>query len=100
MSPLICTESPEAALRVLPIWLLDDKDLLLCILMMPSLFPWLLGVRGRDSKLLGVTALPPGADGVGGLLVCAPGVGGRLFAPLETGVLLFPGNGGDLFPGS
>lgn len=100
MSPLICTESPEAALRVLPIWLLDVKDLLLCILMMPSQFPWLPGVRGRDSKLFGVTGLLPGADGVGGLLVCAPGVGGLLSAPLETCALLLPGKGGDLFPWS
>lgn len=100
MSPLICTESPEAALRVLPIWLLDVKDLLLCILMIPSLFPWLLGVRGRDSKLFGVTGLLPGADGVGGLLVCVPGVGGLLLATLETCVLLLVGSGGDLFPWS
>lgn len=100
MSPLICTESPEAALRVLPIWLLDVKDLLLCMLMMPSLFPWLLGVRGRDSKLFGVTGLLLGVDGVGGLLVCVPGVGGLLFATLETCVLLLLGSGGDLFPWS
>lgn len=87
MSPLICTDSPEAALRVLPIWLLDVKDLLLCMLMVPSLLPWLPGVRGRGSKLLGVP----------GLLGCVPGTGALLLATPETCVLLL-GSGGDLFP--
>lgn len=91
-SPLTCTESPEAALRVRPIWLLDDKDLLLWMLIMLSLFPWLLGVRGRDNKLFGVIGLLPGVDG---LLVCA-----LLFVTLEICALLLEGSGGDLFPWS
>jgi len=99
-SPLICTESPEAALRVLPIWLFDVKDLLLCKLMMLSLFPWLLGVSGRDNKLFGVTGLLPGVDGVDGLLVCTPAVGGLLLVTLEACARLLGGSGGDLFPWS
>lgn len=97
MSPLIWTASPEGVPRVLPIWLLDVKDLLLCILMIPSLFSWLLGVRGRDSKLFGVTGLFP-VDGIGCLLVCMLGVWGLLFEILQTWVLLLLGSGGDLFP--
>lgn len=64
---------------------------------MPSLFPWLLGVRGRDNKLFGVIGLLPGVDG---LLVCAEGVEGLLFVTLETCVLLLAGGGGDLLPWS
>lgn len=96
VSPLV-SRNPEGVLKVLPSWFFDINDRLLCILMIPSLFPWLLGEIGLCNKVFGVADLFPGAGSTKDLVVCLLGDWSLLFVTLETGSLLLLDNGDDLF---
>lgn len=93
----VVSRCPAGLVMVLPSWFFDIKDWLLCILMVPSLFPWLLGETGLCNKVFGVADLFSGVGSPEDLLVCVLEDWGLLFVTLETSRLLLLDNGGDLF---